>query len=344
MTHRATLVTKLYTDQGVVGLSYNGDEIDTQHEIARIMVEELFPLLNGENPLQVERLWHKMLPVTFDILRDRKLVIMAISAMDSVLWDIVGKVAGLPLHQLWGSSRDELPVVAIGGYYKRSHSELAEEVHYLRSLGLGGCKMKVGGASPEADADRFMAMADAAGDDFILMADANQGYTLDEALAFLERIDRQKLTWFEEPVRWYHDRTWQRDVRYQGRVPIAAGQSETSRQGVRELLETGSIDVCNYDASWAGGPTEWRRVAGMASAYGVRMAHHEESQLSGHLLASVEDVGPVEVFAPDRDPLVWAIHAQGLRVEGGTYQVPTGPGLGLELDWDWIESHRVDKD
>ncbi|WP_299450028.1 mandelate racemase/muconate lactonizing enzyme family protein [uncultured Serinicoccus sp.] len=342
MESRATLVTQLHTDEGVVGVTYNGDEVHTQHEIARIMQEELFPLIQGGDPLMVEQMWHRMLPVTFDILRDRKLVVMAMSALDSALWDIVGKAAQMPLFQIWGAQRSELPIIAIGGYYKRSLTQLAEEVDYLRGLGLGGCKMKVGGAAPAEDAARFMAMADAAGDDFMLMADANQGYTLHQALQFLDNIDKRKLTWFEEPVRWYHDKTWMRDVRMVGGVRVAAGQSEMSRQGVRELLELGAVDVCNFDASWAGGPTEWRRVEGMCSAYGVQMAHHEEGQISAHLLASSADAGPVEVFAPARDPLVWAIHAQGLRAKDGMYSVPTAPGLGLDLDWDWIKAHRVD--
>ncbi|MGC5629518.1 mandelate racemase/muconate lactonizing enzyme family protein [Georgenia sp. Z1344] len=342
MTQRATLVTRIATDDGIVGLTYNGDEIDTQHEIAAIMKDELFPLIKGKDPLFVEKLWNDMLPVTFDILRDRKLVIMAMSAIDSALWDIVGKAANLPLNRLWGAYQDSIEIIAIGGYYNKSNSELAEEVDYLRGLGLGGCKMKIGGANPSIDASRFMAMADAAGDDFQLMADANQGYTLAESVKFLEQIDRSKLVWFEEPVRWYHDKTWLRDVRYQGGVRVAAGQSETSRQGVRELLENGAIDVCNYDASWAGGPTEWLRVAGMCSAYGVQMAHHEEGQISAHLLTSTPNPGPVEVFAPARDPLVWAIHAEPLNPRNGIYEVPKGPGLGLNLDWDWIEAHRVD--
>lgn len=342
MTQRATLVTQLKTDEGVIGLTYNGDEVHTQHEIARIMTEELFPRIKGEDPLLVDRLWNAMLPVTFDILRDRRLVIMAMSALDSAIWDVVGKVAGLPLHRLWGGSRTEMPIIAIGGYYGQSLRQMAEEVDYLKSLGLGGCKMKVGGATPDEDAARFNAMAEAAGDDFVLMADANQGYTLAEALRFLKGIDTAKLTWFEEPCRWYHDRVWLRDVRAMGSVPVAAGQSETSRHGVRELLETGAIDVCNFDASWAGGPSEWRRVAGMASAYGVRMAHHEEAQISAHLLASVSDSTFVEVFSPERDPIWWSIWAEKRKPADGMYLVPQEPGLGLNLDWDWIEAHRCD--
>lgn len=343
MTERATLITKVTTDEGIVGLTYNGDEAHTQHEIARIMRDELFPRIEGMDPLYVEALWEKMLPVTFDILRDRKLVIMAMSALDSALWDIVGKTAGLPMAQLWGGAKTELPIIAIGGYYGQSLSQLAEEVDYLRSLGLGGCKMKVGGATPAEDAARFGAMADAAGDDFVLMADANQGYTLQQALEFVNRIDRSKLVWFEEPCRWYHDRLWMRDVRAMGSVRVAAGQSEVSRQGVRELLESGAIDVCNFDASWAGGPTEWRRVAGMASAYGVQMAHHEEAQISTHLLASVTNSAYVEVFAPERDPLWWNIMAEPPKPFEGRYAVPQAPGWGLDLDWDWVEAHRCDQ-
>jgi hypothetical protein len=102
MSERATLVVRLHTDEGVVGETYNGDEVHTQIEIARIVREELLPLIKGRDPLLVDALWESMLPVTFDILRDRRLALMAMASVDSALWDIVGKIAGLPLHRLWG--------------------------------------------------------------------------------------------------------------------------------------------------------------------------------------------------------------------------------------------------
>ena len=343
MSERATLVTRLHTDEGIVGEIYNGDEVHTQHEIARIMQDELFPLIEGRDPLLVDAAWDAMLPVTFDILRDRRLVIMAMAAIDSALWDIVGKAAGMPLYQLWGGFQPSLPVVAIGGYYHRSHEELADEVRYYISLGIGGCKMKVGGASPAEDAERYLAMREAAGPDFVLMADANQGYLPAQAIEFVRRIGPDaNLRWFEEPVRWDNAALGMRDVRYVTGIPVAAGQSEVGRADARDLMRDGAIGVCNFDASWSGGPSEWHRVAGLAAAYGVQMAHHEEPQIAAHLIASVAHGTYVECFHPDRDPIFWNMIANRPEIRDGRYLVPDGPGWGIELDWDYVDRHRVE--
>lgn len=343
MGSRAALITRVHTDEGLVGESYNGDDPDTQLEIARIVQDELAPRLEATSPLRVEKAWELMLPLTFDILRDRRLVILAMASLDSCLWDLVGKAAGLPLATIWGGHRSELPIIAIGGYYGLSLADLGDEVEQYLELGLAGCKMKIGGASPEEDAERFKAMREAGGDEFVLIADANQGYTVEEAVRFCRLVEGHGLRWFEEPVRWYHDRLGMRDVRLKASVPVAAGQSEISRAGVRELLVAGSIDVCNFDASWGGGPTEWRRVAGTAMSFGVEMAHHEEPQVAAHLLASVPNGTYLECFHPDRDPVFWNLIANRNPTVDGRYEVPTGPGFGLQLDEDFIDRYRVDR-
>lgn len=342
MNARATLITRLYTSDGLVGESYNGDEIHTQVEIARIITDELFPRVKDRDPSLVESCWAAMLPVTFDILRDRRLVLMAMAAVDTALWDLAGKAAGIPLFRMWGGAATELPIVAIGGYYDQAEADLAKEVEGYLEMGIGGCKMKVGSASPEEDARRFRAMRSAAaGEPFLLMADANQGYEVADAVAFARLVDGSDMRWFEEPVRWMNADVWMRQVRLKTGVAVAAGQSELARGDARRLMQAGAIDVCNFDASWSGGPTEWRRVAGLASAFGVEMAHHEEPQVSAHLLASVSHGTYVEVFHPDRDPIFWNLIANRSPIADGLYQVPTGPGLGLELDEGYIDRHRV---
>ena len=342
MSERATLITKVFTDAGAVGTSYNGDEPETQHEIARIILDELQPLVMGRDPLMVEQCWDAMLPPTYDILRNRKLVVMAIAAVDSALWDLVGQVAGLSIAELWGGFRRELPIVAIGGYYGKTDAQLASEMEDYLEMGLGGCKLKIGGLSPAEDAHRFQVAQAAAGDGFVFTVDANQGYSVREAVEFVRLVGAENIRWFEEPVRWYNDARGMRDVRFMAGVPVAAGQSEFNRKGVGELISSGAIDVCNYDASWGGGPTEWRRIAGMAQVFGVEMGHHEEAQIAAHMLASVPHGTYVEVFHPTRDPLFWDLIANRPPIVDGMYTVPPGPGWGLELDWDYVEHYRDD--
>jgi D-arabinonate dehydratase len=341
MTTRCTIVTRVHTSGGIVGESYNGDTDEEQHRIVAIIADELTPALLGASALGIEARWEDMLPATYDILRDRSLALQAIACLDSSLWDAIGKALGQPLFRLWGGYRDRLPAICIGGYYTDDEADVARQVERYIELGFAGCKFKVGRLSPEADARRVRLAREAAGDGFVLMVDANQGYTRSEAIELARRIEQYDIRWFEEPCRWLNDHLSMRDVRLSTGMSVAAGQSESSRAGVRDLLASGAVDVCNCDASWIGGPSEWRRLAAIASAYEVQMAHHEEAQVAGHLLASIPHGTYVEAFDPDRDPIFWQLFANRAPFENGDYVVPDGPGLGLELDWDFVERYRV---
>lgn len=171
---------------------------------------------------------------------------MALAGVDTAIWDAVGKVLRMALHRLWGGYRREIPLMAIGGYYGEPLGAIEDEIAFYKDRGLTGMKFKVGGASPEVDAKRVAAAREAAGDDFVITVDANQGYTVAEALEFAWRVEDLGIRWFEEPVRWHNDRRSLRDVRMRTRIPVAAGQSEYSASGCRGLMEAGAIDVCNF--------------------------------------------------------------------------------------------------
>jgi D-galactarolactone cycloisomerase len=341
MSTRCTIITRLVTEEGIVGEIYNGDEDETQAAILRIIHDELAPAVAGMDAFNTEGCWEAMFPATQDILRDRKLATSAVACVDSAIWDAVGKALGVPLVKLWGGYHQALPLIAIGGYYHNSLAELGAEMAWYREWGIAGCKFKVGGATPEADAERLRAARDGGGTDFVLMADANQGYTVAEAVRFCRLVEGQGLRWLEEPCLWTNDRRAMRDVRLITGVPVCAGQSEISRAGARDLMAEGAIDVCNFDASWAGGPTEWRRVAALAAAYGVEMGHHEEPQISAQLLGAIPHATYIECFHPERDPLFWELIANRPGPKDGMYPIPQGPGFGVTLDRDCIERYRV---
>src|SRR5579872_312025 len=102
MRNRTTIITRVHTREGLIGESYNGDTDDDQQRIVRIIEMEIVPLLTGQDAWNVEGCWQRMLPVTFDILRDRGLGMQAMACVDSALWDLAGKAAGQPLNRLWG--------------------------------------------------------------------------------------------------------------------------------------------------------------------------------------------------------------------------------------------------
>jgi D-galactarolactone cycloisomerase len=341
MTHRSTLITRVYTADGIVGEAYAGDEDATLSEIDHIVHNELAPAVVGLDAMATERCWQAGYPVTYDILRDRRQGLVALAGVDAAIWDAVGKALGQPLWRLWGGFRRSIPLIAIGGYYGDVLGTIDQEIQSYVDLGLAGIKFKVGGASPEIDAERVERARDAAPDGFLIAIDANQGYSVAQALELVRRIEHLNIMWFEEPVGWNDDARGMRDVRMRGSIPVCAGQSELSPMGCRNLMEVGAIDVCNFDSSWSGGPTVWRRMAAVAGTYNVNVGHHEEPQVSSHLVASQAHGSLVECFHPDRDPFWWNLIANRPPLVSGELQLSDAPGLGWQLNTDYIEEHRV---
>ena len=341
MDNRCTIVVRLTTADGVVAETYSGDTDEEQALIVGIIHDELAPAILGRSARDPEGRWRDMEPATNNILRDRGLTLQAIAALDTAIWDALGRAVGLPLYRLWGAVTDAVPISVIGGYYHLDAEQTAAMVRRTIDLGFGGLKFKVGGRTPAVDAERFRVAREAAGDELVLMADANQGYTLAQAVEFARRVEGLGLRWFEEPCRWTNDRRAMRDVRLMTGVPVCAGQSEPTLRGLRDLVEDGAIDVSNFDASWAGGPTIWRKAAGLCAAYGVQLGHHEEPQVSSHLLASVPDHTFTECFDEERDPFFWRLTDMSGRVGDGVYRLPEASGFGINLDWDYVRAHTV---
>ena len=171
----------------------------------------------------------------------------------------------------------------------------------------------------------------------------HQAWTAAEAVEFVNRTRPfVELRWFEEPCQWPDDRRAMQVVRFKTGVPVAAGQMEITRSAMRDLMMDGAIDVSNFDASWGGGPTEWRRVAQMAMSFGVEMGHHEEAQVASHLLASVPHGTFVEAFHPARDPIFWRMLGNRPELVDGMFALPDGPGFGWQLDESFIRDFRAD--
>jgi D-galactarolactone cycloisomerase len=345
MRNRCTIITTVYTDDGVVGTAYNADTDEQQDDVLAIIHNELVPAVVGMDLMSTERIWEAMLPSTFDQLRDRAITMQAIACIDSAVWDAVGKLLGQPLWKIWGGYRSTIPMIGIGGYYGTSEADTEKDMAFFaQEHGMVGMKFKIGAKPPQEDVARLLHAKSYVDDDFLFVVDANQGYTVEEALTFLRLLpDDFTLRWFEEPTRWHLDNQGFADVRNRGNVRVAGGQSEISHVGMRKMIASKSIDVCNFDASWGGGPTEWRRVAAIALAHGVELGHHEEAQVSSHLLASVPNGTFVESFAPQRDPIFWHLLANRKPLEDGHLVLPDGPGFGWELDQDFIAQHRADR-
>ena len=224
-THVTLGLVKIATDEGTTGIG-----LGAAGAIQQATVETLKPLLIGEDPLDVERLWHKMwVP---KLIGRRGMTTRAISAIDIGLWDLRAKIAGMPLYKMLGGFRNRVPTYIAGGYYEpgKGLKELAQEMIDNVEMGATAVKMKVGAVSIREDAERVGAVRQAIGPDVKLMVDANCAYRPYEAIQLAKRIEEYDPFWFEEPIA-ADDYAGHRRLAVATSIPIATGENEYSTSG-----------------------------------------------------------------------------------------------------------------
>ena len=354
---RPTIVTRVHLENGIVGETYGGDEFHTQREIVKVIREHLAAIVVGRDVRESVDIWEAMFRAEIDLgnrslhqldMHPRGILAQAISAVDNTLWDARGKLFRTPLYRLLGGCRDNVPVIAIGGYAAQPNEDpiaiVEKEVRDILAREVHGMKLKVGRASIELDIERVRAARRSGGSNFVIVVDANQRWLPAEAIRFCEALERANLgvRWVEEPVVWYEQTDGLRLLQEKTRIPITAGQGEISGQGCRDLVTNGGVNILNVDCTLCGGVTEWNRVANMARLMNVEMAHHEEPQIAIHLMAAHPHATYVELFLDrQRDPLLWTLPKDFPVIRNGTMNVPQAGGVGVALNEEVIARFRV---
>ncbi|MBV8818220.1 MAG: mandelate racemase/muconate lactonizing enzyme family protein [Acidobacteriaceae bacterium] len=339
------LIVTIHTDAGISG---QGEGAGSG---AGILRKGFADLLTGEDPFMVGKIWEKMFAVTYGREPSSRgwqqnEVIAAMAPIDAALYDIMAKAAGLPVYKFLGGYRDTVPVYVTGGYYREGKgiSELIKEVRSYIDQGFNAIKLKVGGISGgfsvEDDYERVKAVRQEVGPKVKLMLDANQGWDVPTAIRASNKMYDLDITWLEEPLHWYDDVEPLKQVKLNTRIPLASGEHELTRWGARRLMETGAIDVMQFDCNAHAGITEWRKIAGMASMCFIRMAPHHEPVLHGHLLASIPNGYILESFAnPDRDPLWFELYDRKPRIEKSVLYLDNTPGFGVEFNQNAVTKY-----
>jgi D-arabinonate dehydratase len=352
ITSRNTIVTRVELDNGIIGEAFGGDETQYQFDVCRVVNDIYEPMLLGGEVVNVEKhfeaMWNKKIDLdqrsihTLDLAK-HCVRMQAIACVDNACWDALGKTLKLPVYKLLGGFRDKVPVIAIGGYVMKGKSlaDLESEIEHYRELGLGGMKLKVGRNSVEEDIERTKLARKIGGAGFHICCDANQAWTIDQAMQFARGVRDLNLAWLEEPIQWQDQIEGNARLRTLG-IPVCLGQGEMSRHGCRDLIMRGAADILNYDVTIGPGITEWRRVAAMANCFNVKMAHHEEPQVALHLLASAPNGLCVEIFPNyKRDPMWFDLPVESPKISDGYMHLPSKPGLGIDLNPKVIDRWRV---
>ena len=345
---RATrLIVTVHTDAGISG---HGEGSGGGADLFR---KGFADLLVGEDPFMVGKIWEKMFAVTYGREPSSRGwaqtgVIAAMAPIDAAIYDIMAKATGLPVYKFLGGYRDTVPVYVTGGYYREGKGipELIQEVRTYADQGFNAIKLKVGGISGgysvEEDYNRVKAVREALGPKITLMLDANQGWDVPTAIRASNKMYDLDITWLEEPLHWYDDVEPLKQVKLNTRIPLASGEHELTRWGARRLMETGAIDVMQFDCNAHAGITEWRKVAGMASMSYIKMAPHHEPVLHGHLLASIPNGYILESFAnPDRDPFWFELYDRKPRIEKSVLHLDDTPGFGVEFNQKALQQYAT---
>jgi D-galactarolactone cycloisomerase len=359
-SRRSAHIVEVQTDEGLVGYGecFGGGLVARGN---RAIVEQtIAPMIVGMNPLAREVIWHKV----YNLLRDhgqKGMPIQALSGIDIALWDIAGKAYGVPLYELLGGAfRDKVPVYGYGMMLQRVpdlRERFREESARLLTLGFCGLKMKVGLGLSE-DVALVEAVRESIGPDATLMVDANHCYSMREALPFGRELERLGVSWFEEPLA-PEDRSGYRELRQALDINIAGGEAEFTRWGFRDLIEGRCVDILQPEVCGLGGITEYQKVLALAHSHFVPVVNHcwgsdVSMAVNLHLCMAMPDlpggahpVQPMLEFdtTPNqfrdgllREPL--NILGQ-LSASGGSVAAPTGPGLGVEIDFDFVRKFQI---
>jgi D-arabinonate dehydratase len=346
VTAREYVIAWVETDEGPRGLGFTigGRYGGEGHLIHTAIQHNLKHLIIGEDPIGIERVWERMFQTTL-LMGRRGAVIRAISALDIALWDIVAKVAGMPLYHLLGGYRDQVPAYASGGYYREGKGldGLAAEMERYMDMGFTSVKMKIGRLDPRQDAERVRVAREVVGPEVRLAVDANNAWS-DAASAIRagRLLEEYDIWWLEEPVM-PDNIPASAEVAAALDVPVATGEVEATRWGFRELLERRAADILQPDATVAGGITEWMKVAHMAAGWDIPIAPHWMANLHVHLLAAVPNGLTVEFFVLEEDVLNFErIVREPLQPEKGMIEVPQRPGHGVELDQQAVARFRIE--
>jgi L-alanine-DL-glutamate epimerase-like enolase superfamily enzyme len=322
------LIVKVHSNEGITGLGIGGDP--------KRLHEEIAPRIVGEDPFDVERIHEKLGSTLYDDAGLR-------APIDCALYDMMGKVLGVPVYALLGGCvRREIPVAWVIGY--KTPEETAQDAVSYVGEGYRTLKLKQG-FDPDMDVDRVRAVREAVGDGVNIRVDFNGAYETDEAIRVIRRMEPYQLEFAEQPV-------VREDLRGMAKVieavdtPISADDSVFTPDEALEVIRQKAADVINVYVMEAGGLTNCKKIAAIAEAAGIPCFVGACPMLSledvygAHFAASTPNIR----YACEFVGRVW--HEQSelrnpMEIQDGMARVPDGPGLGVELDDEGIKTMRV---
>ncbi len=349
-SERRICIVKVTSDTGHIGYG----EGYGPAELVSSGVKHLTPFVIGQNPLETETIWTTMYRRTLDFAR-RGILVSAMSAIDVALWDLKGKILEQPVYlMLGGRKRDHITPYATGMYFTNNGKmcdALSKEAKQYAEMGYKAMKMKVG-LDINEDIENVREVREAIGPEIDLMIDANHAYNLREAVLLSKALERYNIYWFEEPIspEYYEQYA---ELRTKTSIPIAGGECEYLRFGFQTLLQSKSVDILQPDICAMGGLTEAKRIATLASVYGVEVVPHTWGtgiaiSVALHFVANLDNIPgrlrtPQSFIEYDRteNSLREELTSTKMVAENGIIEISDDPGLGFELNEEVLDKYML---
>ena len=327
----------VHTDEGITGLGRGGDP--------HLIRSEMAPLLVGQDPRRTAMLWERMYEAAWRFRGPERAAMTSIGAIDIALWDVYGKHVRQPVWKLLGGFTDRVNVYADGiGYVDQDPETVAALVKKHACEGYSHVKFHLSGRDDAGALEKVRLAREAVGPEVRLMLDAHRMWHGSTAVEMVRKFEPYHLYWIEEPVRGDDEPRFYSMVREATTSMIAGGEGDGTLGGARRLITEGGLQLLQTDILIGGGFTGLMRFAALAHAHHVPIAPHgaQYPDLSSHLAAAVPN-GLIIPACPDVEPYeLWSkLYSPRLEINDGTIRMSDTPGLGLNLDWDFVNAHRV---
>lgn len=342
VAHRTYAIVRLQTASGLEGVGY---AYGRGLPVARIVSESLAPLLKGADASLPELVRQRLLNAYWPYAGGG-LFWVALSAVDLAVWDILGKRLDVPLADLLGRYRGDVPATCVAGYeYEDDETHdltpLQEEVAGLVKRGVRSLKLTIGAGKPAWDVARLAAVREVVGDECLIAVDAFRSFTgLDDALRRLRLLEPYRLAFVEDAFA-ENLAPLVAELRRQTGMVMALGEGLNGHRAYRDLLTGGSIDVVRCDATQVGGVREFMAVAALTSAHGLQFLNHVHQDVHVHFAAALTnlyDGGLEYIPAESGQDALHQLLRNPLELQNGRVAVPERPGLGLEFDWNAVRT------
>lgn len=330
-----TPIIRITDADGAVGTGYSYTIGTGGPSIIALLQHTLAPRLIGREAEEIEAIWRDLLLSTHATAVGA-ITSLALAAIDTALWDLRCRRAHLPLWRLAGGAKPSVPLYTTeGGWLHIDTPALVDDALAAQAQGFAGSKIKIGRPHLSEDRARLQAVRQAVGDAYEIMTDANQSFTLPEAIRRAAVLEDAGIAWFEEPMP-ADDVGAHARLAASTRVPVAVGESMYSLSQFKDYLQSGACGIVQADVARIGGITPWLKVAHLADAYNVPICPHFLMELHASLVCAVPNAPWLE-YIPQLD----LIAPEGLRIEQGRAYPSDAPGLGINWDWDAIAHHGV---